>query len=235
MKNVSPHFLPTRWSIVADSNDPAKARPALEQLCQDYWYPVYHAIRRAGHGEHEAEDLTQSFFAHMIERSTFARAERSQGRFRTFVLSCLANFLHNARDHAQAQKRDVRRLVSFDAMQAEERLAAEPVDDCTPEQIFERSLARQFLSHAEEELRAEFRHDGREALFLALWPHLFADGPDTSRAALAALLEMKMETLKSNLHRLKKRFQEILRSRAEHLVRDPDDAKEELRALQNAL
>ena len=237
MKPNDPNFLPTQWTQIAYASDPSDPRSqrALNDLCQAYWYPVYAAIRRAGHSEHDAEDLTQSFFLTVLEKGTFSRADKAKGRFRTFVLSCLGNFLHNARAHDQAQKRDSRKLVSFESLEAAERYAAEGHDDLTPDKLFERTLAKEILHQAEAELEADRRYDGRLELFQALRPHLWGMDDDQSLAGLAAQLQMPRETVKSHLQRMRDRYRQLLRARVGHLVSNEDDGPDELMNLQNAL
>jgi RNA polymerase sigma factor (sigma-70 family) len=236
MKQNDPNFLPTRWTLIAHASDPSspQTQRALEELCRAYWYPVYAAIRRAGHSEHDAEDLTQSFFLSALEKSTFGKADRAKGSFRTFVLSCLGNFLSNARAHDQAQKRDSRKLISFESLDAAERYAAEGHDDLTPDKLFERTLAMEILRNAEKELEEDRRYDGRLELFQALRPHLFGMEEGQSLAALAAQLQMPLETVKSHLQRMRDRYRQLLRARVNDLGSD-DDGPDEMTALQNAL
>ncbi len=235
MKPNDPNFLPTRWTLIAHASDPSspQTQKALEQLCQAYWYPVYAYIRRDGHSEHDAEDLTQSFFLSALEKSTFGKADRAKGSFRTFVLSCLGNFLHNARAHAQAQKRDTRKLISFESLDAAERYAAEGHDDLTPDKLFERTLAMEILRSAEKELEEDRRYDGCLELFQALRPHLFGMEGQTL-AELAAQLQMPLETVKSQLTRMRNRYNQLIADRAIE-ISSREAARDEMIALQNAL
>jgi RNA polymerase sigma factor (sigma-70 family) len=238
MKPADPNFLPTNWSQIAYASDPSdpRSKRALEELCKAYWYPVYAAIRRAGNGEHEAEDLTQSFFLTVLEKGTFSRADKAKGRFRTFVLSCLGNFLSNARAHDQAQKRDSRKLVSFESLEAAERYAAEGHDDLTPDKLFERTLAKEILRQAENELEADYSRDAEKKLFEILRPHLFAIEDDHSLASLAAELQLKQQTVKRHLRDMRKSYRALISARVGQTLSNPeDDGPDELGTLQNAL
>ncbi len=238
MKPVAnPNFLPTRWSLIAHAADTSseRSRDALNELCQAYWYPVYAYIRRKVGDPHQAEELTQDFFASALSKSTFAKADPAKGRFRTFILSCLTNFLHNARAHDHAQKRDARKVIAFDAMEAAQRYAAEPRDELSPDRLFERTLALELLRRAEAELEADRRLDGKGPQFDTLRPHLYELDDTTSLDDLAAQLGIGREGAKSALGRLRDRFHEILRGQAAQLVTHREDAKDELIALQNAL
>ncbi len=242
MKPIAqPNFIPTNWSLIARAADPSspRSRHALEQLCQTYWYPIYVVIRRKVGDPQQAEDLTQDFFAFVLDKNTFAKADPAKGRFRTFIQSCLTNFLHNAREHVHAQKRDARKLVAFDALDAAQRFAAETCDELSPDRLFdrlfERTFAHEFLRRAEAELEADRRHDGKGAQFEILRPHLYELAETTSLEDLAGQLGIGREGAKSALGRLRDRFHEILRAQAAEIVTHREDAKDELIALQNAL
>lgn len=140
-------FQTTRWSLVQRANGDIddEALQALAALCDSYWYPVYAYIRRSGHGAHDAEDLTQGFFARLLEKGTLAHADPAKGRLRTFLLTCVRNYLHNEHERASAQRRGARLLTKFDAGWAEERFASEPADDLTPDRLYQRRWALTLL------------------------------------------------------------------------------------------
>ena len=244
MHHRQPNFLPTQWGLVARAGDQSKgdqsskrSREALNELCQLYYYPIYLTIRRKYKSNpQDAEDLTQRFFADLIEKAAIAKADPARGKFRTFILACLNNFFLKTIEQEHAQKRDVRKLVAFDALEAAERYQAEPVDDLAPDRLFERSLALELLRLAEAELEADRRYDGKGQLFAELRPMLYEmNANDGTMSEIAARLSMPRATLKSHVTRMRARFREILRARAAEIVTHPEDAKEELLALQNAL
>src|SRR5260221_10821952 len=133
-------FCTTRWTQVrrAVGSDDTAARAALAALCEGYWYPIYAFIRRSGKSPHDAEDLTQGFFARLVEKRVLAGADPTKGKLRPFLLACARHFLSDEHDRARAQKRGAALLPSFDAIAAEERYAIEPVDDLSPDRLFQR-------------------------------------------------------------------------------------------------
>src|SRR4051812_9321754 len=150
------NFPTTHWSRVVAAGDPAapRSREALAALCHAYWYPLYAYIRRRGHGPEQAQDLTQDFFARMLETGLLAAANPGRGRFRPFLRAVCAAFLANRRDHAHAQKRGGGRLaVPIDALDAEGRYALEPAHELTPERIFDRSWTLTLLGRVLDQLR----------------------------------------------------------------------------------
>src|ERR1041385_926067 len=164
-------FTTTQWSEVlrARQTDPQRARAALENLCGRYWYPLYAFIRRRGHGPHDAEDLTQSFFVHIFEHDALNKVDRSKGLFRTFLLSSLVNFLNDQRDRAYALKRGGQKeIISWDAMTAEELYQHEPTGDLTAEKLFERRWAMTLINQILGRLRQEYEAAGKKDLFLHL-------------------------------------------------------------------
>lgn len=231
------NFQPTRWSLVANASSPDQPRAsrALEKLCKDYWYPVYAAIRRAGHNHENAEDLTQIFFIKAIEKDTFSKAREEKGRFRTFILACLKYFLIDEHDRATAAKRDGRKLVLFDSLSAQDRYAAEGVDHLTPDQLFERALALEILKKSEDELGEGFRQRGKYDLFLEILPSLYEADDTEPQAQLADRLSMTPAALTSLLFRTREDHRELLRARADQLVTHPEDGKDELIQLQKAI
>src|SRR6266496_930251 len=168
-------FATTHWSVVlaAGRSDAPQSAEALEKLCRTYWYPIYAYLRRRGSGEQDAQDLTQGFFAHLLERRSIQAVEREKGKFRSFLLASLNYYVADERDRANAQKRGGnRQILSFDAHEAEERYRLEPVDERSPERIFERRWAITLLDLVLARLGQEFAAKGKLDLFQRLQPHL---------------------------------------------------------------
>jgi RNA polymerase sigma factor (sigma-70 family) len=228
-----PRFATTRWSLVAAAKDPA-ARQALAELCGLYWYPVYAFVRRQGNSADDAGDLTQEFFARLIERAGIAAADPAKGRFRSYLLGACRHFLANERDRAATKKRGGDRIVeSLNLTDAERRYAAEPADDHTPEQIFERRWALTLLDAVLTGLRAEYATAGQEMLFDRLKSSLTGDA--TPYADLAAELGITEGAVKVAAHRLRRRYRDRLRAAIAETVASPDDVEEEIRDLFAAL
>jgi len=211
---------------------PARAAAALERLCTRYWFPIYAFIRRQGHDTHQAEDLTQSFFQFVLERQVFHQADREKGRFRNFIVASLANFLNNHRDHVAAIKRGGNQVVvAWDETLAEEILAQVPQNSGTPNQSFDRAWAATIIRRVLANLRAEHADRDRLAVFEALQPHLTGEPAAKDYTNLAAALGMEPGALKVALHRLRRRFGELLRKEVAHTVARPEDVAEEIRHL----
>jgi len=238
--NVSsrPVFATTHWSVVltAGRRDTTRARDALESLCRVYWLPIYAFVRRQGHTTHDAQDLTQAFFARLLEKNSFADADRNRGRFRTFLLAALKHFLANEWDKAHAKKRGGWRVViPLDASSAETAGGLEPADNSTPEKIFERRWALAVLTQVLRRLRAEHVRDGKEALFEQLKPTLTEASHDVRYAEIAARLGTSEGAVKTAVHRLRRRYRELLRSEIAGTVGDPGEIEDEIRNLFAAL
>jgi RNA polymerase sigma-70 factor (ECF subfamily) len=237
--NESPppaRFPTTRWSCVAKAGGPPapEAREALAELCGAYWYPIYALIRRKGHGADEALDLTQDYFARLLEKGTVAAADPDRGRFRSFLLTDCSFFLADRRDRDRALKRGGGRpVLSIDARDAEGRFLREPSHDKTPERMFERDWALALIAGVFDKLERQYGETGRSELFRRLRP-LVSSGPDAaSRATIAAELRLTDGNLRVALHRLRARFAAGLRQEVAATLRDVGDAaiEEELRAL----
>lgn len=227
-------FNTTNWSLVLALMDtaPARAFDASERLCSRYWFPVYAFIRRHGNGVHEAEDLTQGFFAFALERQLLQRAQRERGRFRNFILSSLSHFLHNQHDRATAAKRGGNCLiVPLDDVNAEEMLASEPASAGTPENSFDRRWAMTLIRRVMKNLRVEFESRGRLAVHDALLPYLTGIPSPGDFERIGASLAMEPATLRVALHRFRHRFGELLRSEVAYTVADPAEVEEEIRYL----
>lgn len=230
-------FPTTHWSVVlyagAGADDSAQARSALEHLCGHYWYPLYAFVRRQGRSHHEAEDCTQEFLSRLLAAEGIARARREHGRFRTFLLAGLRNFLTNEWRRAQTEKRGGHQtFVALEANDADRRFALEPADPTlTPDQAFDRNWAHGVIAEAVAELRAEYEKSGRGPLFAALAPLVWASTTPASLVEPAARLGLKVETFTVALHRLRRRLGERLRAAIAETVADDADIDAELRHL----
>jgi RNA polymerase sigma-70 factor (ECF subfamily) len=231
------HFATTHWSLVLAARDRAEpgADDALASLCAVYWYPLYAYVRRRGHGPDDAHDLTQEFFARLLEKSALAGVDRDKGQFRSFLLAACTHFLANEHDRVRAKKRGGgRRILSFDAVDAEGRYRAEPADDLTPERLFERRWALALLQQVMTRLRDEFEGKGKGPMFERLRGFLIGEkGTGYQRAAEE--LGLSDGAIKVAVHRLRQRYRELLHEEIGRTVREPDEVEEEVRALFAAL
>lgn len=228
------YFTATHWSVVlaAQQVDSPMALAALETLCRAYWYPLYACLRREGRSEPDAKDLTQGFFAHLLEHRTLDRVAREHGRFRSFLLASLKNYVADQRARAQRQKRGGgQKPISLDAMVGEERYRLEPRDDRTPEQLFERRWAMELLDRTLARLGREHAEGDRAGLFAALQPFLAAREGGESYAAVAARVGRSEEAVKKTVQRMRRRYQELIRQEIAHTVSDPAEIEDELRHL----
>lgn len=231
-------FCTTHWSVVLRAGDPQdpEAHASLAHLCQTYWFPLYACVRRHGHPPADAQDLTQAFFAKLLEKEQIALADPARGRFRTFLLRSLENFLRSHHRDRNTQKRGGgRQIISLDAQTAEERYADEPNATGTPAQLFEREWASTLVEQVLEQLRLEFTANGRLELFDNLEPHLWGDAGSMSHAEIAAPLGMTVVAVRVTLHRLRQRFHDLLRGAIAATLQDPAETEDELRHLKLVL
>jgi RNA polymerase sigma factor (sigma-70 family) len=233
-ERASPIFATTHWSVVlaAGQDSSPAAREALEKLCRAYWYPLYTFVRRQGQSPEDAQDVTQQFFARFLEKEYFGLADPVRGRFRSFLLAALRNFL--AEQHRQAgrlKRGGGKTFVSWDASTAEERFVAEPKDEASPEQIYEKRWALTVLENVLSRLAEEMTSAGKERLFAELKHHLWGDQSGEPYAAIAARLGMTEGALKVAAHRLRQRYRELLREEVAHTVERYEEIDEELRHL----
>ena len=231
-------FATTQWSLVvaAGQRGSAEAEAALERLCSQYWYPVFGFAGRQGHSVDEAEDLTQSFFTRLIEKEVLSEADRSRGRFRSFLLVSCQRFLSNERDRTLAAKRGGGRTpVSIDVPAAEARYQRALAHDETPERLYDRQWCLTLLERVLDELRDKYVADGKQQLFDRLRGFLTIDGDPGSQAEAARDLEMTIAAVKVAVHRLRRRYREALREHVAATVSSPDEIDEERRYLLKTL
>ena len=216
----------------AGRTDSSRALAALEKLCQSYWYPLYAYVRRRGHSPEDAEDLTQEFFARLLQHNWVAMADQSKGRFRSFLLMVLNRFLANEWDKVRAQKRGGGvRAVPLQLNTAETRYTREPATTTTPEDVFERQWAVTLLDQVLASLGDEYREAGKAALFDALKPCLIGRSESQPYQELAASLGMSEAAVKVAVHRLRERYRAGLKDEVAHTVATPSEVDSELRHL----
>jgi RNA polymerase sigma-70 factor (ECF subfamily) len=226
-------FVTTQWSVVlaAQGSSPA-ADAALETLCRRYWRPLFGFVRRNGFNREEAEDLTQGFFARLLERRDLDTVRKEKGRLRSYLLVALKHFLANERQRASAIKRgEGKRVLSLDEMRDGEQGQFEPADPQTAEQIYQRSWANTVLEQALARLQEEYTSAGSADLFERL-KVLLADEPDRpSQAEMSAEFNMTENALKQAFYRFRQRYRQVLREEIAHTVATPGDIEDELRHL----
>jgi len=233
MNSTAAIFATTHWSVVlaAGQSTDAQASEALEQLCRAYWYPLYAFVRREGSSAVDAQDLTQEFFARLLEKNYLAQVERQKGKFRSFLLAALRHFLADQRDRARAVKRGGGAdCLSLDAQTAEQRYCLEPVDRMDAEKIYERRWAMTLLEQALTRLRDENIAAGKLELFERLRDFVAGES-DISSAEAAAQMGLTESAVKSALHRLRQRYRELVREEVAHTVAGPAEIDAELRYL----
>jgi RNA polymerase sigma-70 factor (ECF subfamily) len=227
-------FGTTHWSLIqaAGRNSSTESRRALEELCRAYWYPLYAYLRRQGQSPEDAQDLTQEFFARFLENKYFKVADRERGRFRTFLLTSMKHFLINQWAKARAAKRGAGQVFSIDRDDAETRFFSEPADKgLSPEEAFERSWAAALLERVATRLRSEYAEFGKERVFEQLKDVLSGEKGDVPYADLGQRLGMKEGAVKVAVHRLRHRYQEMLRAEVAQTVGNASELEEEWRHL----
>ena len=231
-------FVTTHWSVVlsAGRSDSTRAQAALAGLCETYWYPLYAYVRRRGYGPEDAQDLTQEFFARLLQHNWLAQADRKRGRFRTFLLAALSNFLANEWDKARAQKRGgAVQIVPLQFDSAETRYGQDPPDPLTPEESYERRWALALLDRVLSRLQAENTAAQKLEWFETLKPCLLGDREHQPYELLATRLGLTEGAVKVAVHRLRQRYRQLLREEIAHTVATPAEVEEELRYLVKVL
>jgi RNA polymerase sigma factor (sigma-70 family) len=224
-------FATTHWSVVLEARgDSPAAEAALEKLCRIYWWPLYGFVRRQGYKPEEAQDLTQAFFARLLERRDFETVRRERGRLRSYLLASIKNFLSKARDREMTVKRGKGRpLISLDDLVARERVDQEPAHKLSADRIYERRWALTLLEQVLVRLRSEYEAAGKLALFDRLKELLARESGQPSQAEIAAEMEMTENAVKQAFHRLRHRYRELLHEEIAHTVAVPEDVEDELR------
>jgi RNA polymerase sigma-70 factor (ECF subfamily) len=227
-------FVTTRWSVVlaAGRGGAGSASDAMIHLCRTYWYPLYAYARRRGCPPHDAQDMTQEFFARLLEGSWLASADRQRGRFRSFLLTVMKHFMADEWDKARAQKRGGGSpMLSLDWVTAEERFDLEPVDNSSPDRVFERQWALTLLEEVLNRLEDECRRDGKADLFAGLKHTLAGSSDSLPYAETAARLGLSESAVKVAVHRLRKRYRELIRDEIAGTIDQSQDVEDEMRHL----
>jgi DNA-directed RNA polymerase specialized sigma24 family protein len=231
-------FRTTHWSVVlcAKNRDSPESEQAMATLCETYWYPLYAYVRRQGDNPHDAQDLTQSFFARLLEKDYLADLDRAKGKFRSFLLAALKHFLADERDKAFAQKRGGgHTLISLDAREAEERYQLEPAHDLTPEKLFERRWALSLLFAVFDRLAKDYAETGKGELFQVIQEFLAPDSGKMDYACAARQLNMKEGTVRMAVHRLRRRYGTLFRQEVAHTVANESEIEDEMNQLRKIL
>jgi RNA polymerase sigma factor (sigma-70 family) len=227
-------FSATHWSVVqaAARSDSPQSSAALEKLCARYWYPLYGFVRRQGRSPHDAEDLTQGFFAWLLESKHLGVADPELGRFRSFLLCRLKHFLSDYYKKGRAQKRGGGQLpISLDAVMAEERYGFEPATELSPERLYDRRWALSVLEQTVHRLREEYVAADRAELYEKLKHFQPGEQATQSYAEIGAQLGLTEGAVKSAIYRLRQRHRDLLREEISHTVAKASDVDEEIRYL----
>jgi len=231
-------FATTRWSLVltAGQRHSQDCDAALETLCRTYWYPIYAYVRRRGYSSEDASDLTQGFFARLLEQPFLAGADKAKGRFRSYLLASLQHFLANEWDAARTQRRGGGRPpISIDAAAASGLYQLEPAHDQTAETVFERRWALALLDQVLRRLRAEYVDSGKERLFEVLKPALVEPERTLRYRDIGNELGMTEGAVKVAVYRMRRRYRDHLLSEVENTVASPEEVGEELHSLFTAV
>lgn len=226
-------FATTCWTDVfqAANRDAIDGQVALDALCRQYWYPLYSFIRRKGHSESDAEDLTQAFFQFLLEKNSLAKADQLRGKFRTFLLSSVSHFLLNQYRFERAKKRPPDSAATMDFQAAEQRYQQEPVDQLTPEKVFDRTWAITLLQASMEDLRQHYQASGKVELYERLSPFLVRDSQNQTYAELASQLGMTESAIKVTIHRMRERSRRLLRDKIAQTVENESQIDQEINEL----
>ena len=232
-------FGQTQWSVVlaaAGKRDLELVEHSLEQLCRVYWLPLYTYIRRQGESSHDAQDLTQEFFARLLEKDFLCSVDQTKGRFRSFLLASLKHFLSNQRDRARAHKRGGGQTpLSLDFSNAETSIGFQLADHQTPEKAFNKRWAMTLLEQSLARLRKEYCSRGKQELFKQLKPALTEGRGSVAYAELAERLGMNEASVKMAVHRLRQRYREVIREEIAETIANESEVEDELRDVFRAL
>jgi RNA polymerase sigma-70 factor (ECF subfamily) len=225
-------FATTHWSVVltAKAGDSPQAAAALGELCRTYWYPLYAFVRRKGHSPEDAQDLTQAFFARLLEKNYVSQADRERGRFRTYLLAALTHFLADEWDKARRLKRGGgREIISFDAASAEESYRLEPIDQLDAAKLYERRWVTTLFDKVLARLEQEFRDSGKSVLFNGLKSSLLAEDSGSNYMELGAKFGLTEDAVKQAVHRMRRRYRELFREEIAQTVAGPGEVDDELK------
>lgn len=227
-------FQETAWSVVLAANAATEARAdaALAQLCHDYWRPIYSYLRRSGRNNHDAQDLTQSFFEHLLANETLRRASPERGRFRSFLLGALKLCLADEYSHRHALKRGGdARFIPVDELVSEELHHQARSTELSPDETLDVRWAGVVLERALEKVRLEFCAEGKGEMFGVLSPFLAGEKPDISYQELAGRINLSLGAVKTHIHRLRQQFANAVRYEVMQTVSAPHEVEQELRQL----
>ena len=231
-------FATTHWTVVlaAGQGRSRQAALALEELCRTYWYPLYAYVRRHVHSREDAEDLTQGFFARLLEKNYLEGVSSDKGKFRSFLLVGIKRHLLNEWDRASRQKRGGGVMpLSLDWEDADQRYQINPADNLSPDKLYDRAWAVTVLERVITRLRDEFNAEGKARLYEQLKPFLMVGKNDISYTQAADALKLTEGAVRVAVHRLRRRYRELLREEITQTLSDPAQAEEEMQALFSAL
>jgi RNA polymerase sigma factor (sigma-70 family) len=230
-------FRTTNWRVVLDARgETDQADAALARLCKVYWYPLYSYVRRFGYKAEDAQDLTQEYFARLLEKHYLKAVSREKGKFRSFLLLTLKRFLANEWDKANCQKRGGGcSIISFDSQETESRYLSEPVEDLPPDKFYERQWAISLLEQVMTRLKEEYSATGKADIFEQLRPMLRGDEDQASYKEISSRAGMNEGALRVTIHRLRQRYRELLRLEIANTVETPEEIDDEIRCLFSAL
>jgi RNA polymerase sigma-70 factor (ECF subfamily) len=230
-------FLTTHWSVVLSAREQqsSQSAAALETLCRTYWQPLYAYVRRQGYSPADAQDLTQEFFARLLQKEYLRSVAPAKGKFRTFLLVMLKRFLASEWDKARAQKRGGGKVFNVDWASAETRFLQQPVEQLTPEKVFEQRWALTLLDQVYGRLEREYQEQGRGSLFDTLQFALTGSRSAVPYVDLARRLQTTDGAVRVAVHRLRQRYRELLRQAIADTVSSPEEVEEELRHLLQAV
>ncbi len=231
-------FATTCWSVVlqAGADPSAETRQALTELMQSYWYPLYAFARRKGEDEHDAMDLTQGFFVHLLDANALGAVTPEKGRFRSFLLASFKNFIANQRRAAATIRRGGGvATLSLTASDFKTRFDREPFHNETPEVCFQRSWVEALLQKVRSRLAEDYQKAGKQELFALLEPHLIQSADTVPRAEISRKLNLSAAAVAMSIHRMRRRYGELLRQEVSATVDNPADVEDELRTLMSII
>lgn len=236
--NAKSGFLSTQWSVVfrAGSDASDDSRDAMATLCENYWYPIYAFVRKRGYNHHDSADLTQGFFAFLIDQNSFNRLDPSQGRFRAFLLASMKNYLNEDWRRSQSLKRGgLMKGISVEIAEFDQRYQLQLSDNCSAEILFERSWVESLLTRVLQLLRRDYEKAGKPEFFELLSEYLVATSTRLPQAEIAKRLGVSVPAVTMSLQRMRKQYVTILRQELAHTVLNPADIDDELLNLKAAM